>query len=472
VLDVLLRQADIDPSRVVHHAVPALRTDVLLRYGPIAAAGAQRAGAHRQAVQTLRVLLEHADRLDDATHASLLTQRAYSLYVVNEYETALPSAMSAVSVAEGSQDPVVLAEALMVLSRIVFFARGPMAARQAAERAVRILEGLGDDARSAAALIELARTHSNLATVGIVAQPSPDAVRYAERALVLCDRLHRDDLRAQALCYLGSGRLAQGDSRGGEDIERAIALGAAEPRLETRVRCYVNAAGSAYRAGQLHNAERYVAAGLQLAADGEFAAGQYRLHLTSAAVAASRGDWDRAIARLRRLVTDPGRPGVMALLARSVLARLLARRGDPAAGDILDAALHDPVCAVDSYVAGPLAVAQVELGWLSGTLEPVPSPVWAALKLAADSGHSAVQAELCMYLRRAGHDTVAPTDAPGPWAPALAGQWHAAAAAWNALGERYEQALELVRSGDEPARATGKEILRSLGASATLARAG
>ena len=225
-----------------------------------------------------------------------------------------------------------------------------------------------------------------------------------------------------ALGYLGSGRLAQGDPRGADDIERAIALGAAETRLETRVRTYVNAAGSAYRAGRMHDAERYVAEGLRLAADGEFAAGQYRLHLTSAAVGMSTGDWDRAIAELRQLVTGPGQPGVMALLARALLARLLARRGDPEASAVLDEALRDPLSAGDSYVAGPLAVAQVELGWLTGTVDGVPPRSTGRCELAVDSGHTAIQAELCGYLRRAGHDLAAPDDVPGPWAPALAGR--------------------------------------------------
>jgi tetratricopeptide (TPR) repeat protein len=419
----------------------------------------------------LRVVLQHADRLDHANHARLLTQRAYSLYVVNEYEAALPAAESAVSVADESQDPVVLAEALMVLSRIVLFARGPVTARQAAHRAVEILERLDDGTRLAAALIELARTHSNLATVGIVAQPSTEAVRHAERALALCDRLNRDDLRAQALWYLGSGRLAQGDPRGYDDVERAIAMGASEARLETRVRSYVNAAGSAYRAGRFHDAERYVAAGLRLAADGEFAAGQYRLRLTSAAVSASAGDWDRAIAELRRLVMSPGKAGVMALLARSVLARLLARRGDPESSRVLDEALRDPMGAGDSYVAGPLAVAQVEVGWLTGTLDGVPPAVWKAMEMAVDSGHTAIQGELSVYLRRAGHELTVHADVPGPWAPALAGRWREAAAAWKELGDRYEQAVEMAWSGeDDQARAAGLGILKDLGANATASR--
>ena len=470
VLDVLLRQPHVEPSRVVHHAVRAVRLDLLVRYGPVAADDAQRAGAHRQAAETLRVLLEHANRLDPDQAARLLTQRAYSLYVVNEYEAALSSARSAIEAAERSHSLVLLAEALMVLSRIVYFARGPVQARQAAARAVDILEGLDDDARLTAALIELARGHSNLATVGIVAHPDPDAVRHAERALELCDRLQRDDLRAQALCYLGSARLAQGDPRGAQDIDHALALGAAETRPETRIRTYVNAAGSAYRAGRLDDAEWYSAEGLRLAADGEFAAGEYRLNLTVAMVAASRGRWDHAIADLRQLVYGPGQPGVMGLLARGVLARLLARVGDPEAGAVLAEAWRDPASTGDSYVAGPLAAAQAELDWLAGTAGAVPPRVRAALALAAQTGHTAAQAEVCGYLRRAGHDVAAPIDAPGPWGPSLTGLWRAAASAWQALGERYEQAVEMALSGDETARAAGLDILADLGAVATHAR--
>jgi hypothetical protein len=81
-----------------------------------------------------------------------------------------------------------------------------------------------------------------------------------------------------------------------------------------------------------------------------------------------------------------------------------------------------------------------------------------------------MQGELGVYLRRVGHDAKVPEDVPGPWAPALAGRWREAAAAWNELGERYEQAVELAWSGEDDARASGLAILRDLGASATIAR--
>jgi tetratricopeptide (TPR) repeat protein len=274
----------------------------------------------------LRVVLEHQDLIGPHQVADLSTRRAYSLYVVNRFDAALECAESGVRAAEEAGDGILLADGLLVLARVALSAQGPLRARQAAQRAVEMLQPVGDNARQAAALTELARAHSNLATVGIVAEPSEQAAAFAQRALDIGHRLGRDDIAAQACCYLGDARLAGGDLRGADDLRRAISLARADSRVETRVRCY--AAGGAFRSGRLDDAERYVAEGLRVAADGEFFAGQYRLRLTAAAVQASRGDWDAAIADLRTLLNTPGEPGVIAALARSLLARLLgpARR--------------------------------------------------------------------------------------------------------------------------------------------------
>ena len=468
VLDALLGQPGAEPSRLVHHAARAGRVDVILEHGPAVAREAIRLGAHRQAAEVLGVVLDHRDRLGASEVADLSTRRAYSLYVVNHFEAGVDWAESAVTAAERAGDAVLLADALLVLARVALFARGPLVARRAAERAVAILEPTGDEGRLAAALVELARAHSNLSTVGVVAEPSRSGEAFAERAVAIGQRLGRTDLTAQASWYLGDYRLARGDPRGTDDLRKAIALAGTDSRVELQVRGYVNAAGAAYRSGDLDAAESYVAAGLRLSADGEFFSGQYRLRLTSAAVRASRGDWDSAIAELRALVGSPGEPGVMGALARSVLARLLARRGDPAAGDVLAVALDQFGGAEDSFVSGPIAVAQVELGWLDGSLGSVTGLARRALDLAAESGHRSVRAELCAYLRRAGIEVDAEADAPGPWAPTLAGRWEEAAAAWAELGERYERAVVLATAPADRARAEGLLLLRELGAAATI----
>jgi DNA-binding SARP family transcriptional activator len=468
VVNILLQHGEVEVARLVHHAERCGQVEVILQHGPTAAMEAARLGAHRQAADVLRIVLDHRHLLGAREVADLCTRRAYSLYVVNQYEAALQSATAGVVAAEEASDDSLLAAALLVLARVALFARGPMRAREAAERAVMVLDPAGDDARRAAALTELARAHSNLATVGIVAQPSDRAEALARQAVMIGQRLRRDDILAQAFCYLGDARLARGDPRGADDLERAISLARADSRAETGVRCFVNAAGGAYRSGRLAEAERYVSEGLRVAADGEFFAGQYRLRLTAAAVRASRGDWVAAIADLRALLSGQGEPGVMAALARSMLARLLARRGDPGADDILATALADPGIVDDGFVLGPLAVARAELGWLDGSLGAMTDEIKHGFDLTAQSGHTSLHAELCAYLRRAEIEIPGPADPPGPWAPTLAGRWEEAAATWGALGERYEQAVVLATAPNTRAQARGLRMLRDLGAVATL----
>ena len=54
---------------------------------------------------------------------------------------------------------------------------------------------------------------------------------------------------------------------------------------------------------------------------------------------------------------------------------------------------------------------------------------------------------------------------------ALAGRWELAAASWDRLGERYEQAVELLHGGsDSDERQQGLRMLTELGASATVRR--
>jgi len=122
----------------------------------------------------------------------------------------------------------------------------------------------------------------------------------------------------------------------------------------------------------------------------------------------------------------------------------------------------------DSFVSGPVAVAQVELGWLDGSLGMITDEARRALDLASATGHKSVQAELSGYLRRAGIEIPTPAHAPGPWEPTLSGLWEEAAAAWAALGERYEEAVVLATAPDDRASARGLHILRELGAVATL----
>lgn len=77
-----------------------------------------------------------------------------------------------------------------------------------------------------------------------------------------------------------------------------------------------------------------------------------------------------------------------------------------------------------------------------------------------------VLAELARYCGRAGLPAEPPVEAPGPWRPGLAGNWAAAAEAWAAHGDRYEQALELASSSEPEHMVRAVDVLDAVDATA------
>jgi hypothetical protein len=159
----------------------------------------------------------------------------------------------------------------------------------------------------------------------------------------------------------------------------------------------------------------------------------------------------------------------MGLMARALLARLLARRGDPEAEAVLAGAVLPPDTPGEVFVEGPLVAAAVELAWLRGDTDAMPELAEDLLCSARRVGHRGSRSELYRYLQRGGHPVHPPDDALGPWAAALAGRPLESADAWAALGERYEEAVERALSGDAEQRDRGRRELERLGATATLA---
>ena len=166
VVELLDERGDAELNRLVHHAARANDVERVLRHGPPAALDAIRLGSHRQAIDLIRLVLAHADRLPVDEAARLSVQLAYSLYVVNLFEESYQAATRAVDLAEKASDPLVLADALVFLGRSSFWARGPITARAAVERALELIEPAGDEVRLTTALVELARARSNLADGG------------------------------------------------------------------------------------------------------------------------------------------------------------------------------------------------------------------------------------------------------------------------------------------------------------------
>lgn len=461
----LLAERGASASRIVHHAALAGDAELVVRAGTSAVAEAIAAGAHRQAIDQLNTVLRYRDSLDGRQYASLLLQLADSLYLVNRFEESLRAAEEAVKAAATIHDPNLTAQAEIALSRTVLWARGPNASHLAARRALEVLGPDGDPELRAIAYADLARALGQLTTIGSIAEGNDEALSAASQALELARELKRDDLAGYALIYLGCERLALGDAAGASDLEAAISNLRSSPRAEFAVRACVNAAGAAYRSARFDDAEHYVELGVQLAKETDFTSGEYRLALTRAAVRFSRGRWAEARRELESLLALGGEPGIMGPLARTLLARLLARVGEMgAAGRTLGPAIAAAALSNEIRLVGPVTIARVELAWLAGTGEDLIAVVEPVLSASGTPGCAVNRGELGRYLQRAGYRVPALRDVPEPWRSGLAGEWRSAAAGWELRGEPYERALELISGGHQAAVEAGAAILRDLGA--------
>src|SRR5262249_32067929 len=147
----------------------------------------------------------------------------------------------------------------------------------------------------------------------------------------------------------------------------------------------------------------------------------------------------------------------------TTLALVRVRRGDPGADELLDQALTLALPTLELNRIGRVAAARAELAWYRGKLADVARET--AIGLEQVQGHDApwINGELLFWQSRAGVETPTTGAVAEPYRRMIAGDWQAAASAWEHVGMPYEQALALAE-GPEEAQRQALAILSRLGA--------
>lgn len=158
------------------------------------------------------------------------------------------------------------------------------------------------------------------------------------------------------------------------------------------------------------------------------------------------------------------------LTAHVVLARTRMRRGDPKAGEELDAATALALQTGEFQCRVSVAIAHAESAWLTRLRTPPHPAVHEAMRLAPQNEATRASSELSCWLRKLGieHEPPAVIIDSG-YALQFAGRWREAAEAWARLGRPYEQALALLE-GDEAGMRAALALFESLGARAAANR--
>jgi ATP/maltotriose-dependent transcriptional regulator MalT len=461
VLLLLLKEDNPDLSRVMHHAVAAGDVNIVLSSGQEAARKAARAGSHRQALAHWEQVVQHLDALAPEAQARVLVDYSWELYVAQRWDDAVQAGLQALALCQAIGDPIAEAGALVVLSRSYFMAGRPSESVQEVERAVAVLEPTGD-------VEALAHAETYLGAVQALTDRQAEALPRLRAAHELARRAGRRDLVALCNNYIGCARIDLGDVEAGlEDLRRSLHLSLELPHHEYAGRAYTNLAETAYDLHRLDDLASWIDAGVQFATDHDLPGHLYNLEAHRALLLLRRGQWDEAETRLRRLIAAVPEPGQLTRLTLPPLGRLMARRGDDGADAMLERAWDLAVTNGSLAALAPAGLAMIESAWLAGDIRRADEQIDLLLDRTTTPGSARFRGELLRYLGRAGLPAEPfPGCAPW-WAAGIAGDWRAAAKAWEQIGDPYEQALELAAQRTTVACLEALDILDGLGAAAT-----
>ncbi|MBM7783905.1 ATP-binding protein [Tenggerimyces flavus] len=448
-------------SCLIHHAVAAGDVATVLEYAPQAAREATQAGSHRQALVFFEALLPYVDSLPVAERAAVLDDYAWELHIAHRFTEAVVVGDSAITLREVVGSPVELAETLLRQSRHQLMAGDTSGALSTIDRAVSVASSTSSDSVRAAA------AYYRGAILVLTGDPVTGIAALTE-ARSLAAAAGRTDFAALCLNYLGvaHGELALQGAPARQYLRDSLALALATGDHEAAARGYTNLVELLFCQGEWSSLPALLDEGSAFTSERGLWFHSYSLDAHVAMLHLRRGEWELAESLFGRLASAVEDPGLLDLFSTPAYGRLLARRGDPRAQELLASAWSRAVSLRSMAGLRYAATAYVEWAFLNGR-DDIAHAVRDGVLALLPHGFTPAFGELLRYLSRAGVEVTSIPGLAEGYAAGLSGSWRAAAAAWERVGDPYEQALELAAAGSAEAMLQALSILDELGATAT-----
>ncbi|HEU4785373.1 MAG TPA: AAA family ATPase [Ktedonobacterales bacterium] len=446
----------IEVARLVHHAALAQDAEQTLRFAPRAAKQAAAQGAHREAVEQYRTALRFADGLAADARAELLEDLAHEHLLTGRMPEAIQAGEDALAIWRKLDIPLRIGHNLRWFSRVYWYAGQKSEARDYVESAARLLQMLPPGS-------ELAWAYSYRAMFAMLAEEAEDAQEWANRAIELAEQLGDDKVLLHAYNTLGMAQLNAGDQQGQALLERSLRLALERGYEEHAGRAYANLSSYFVRFRDYANAHHYVELGITHCSDNDLDLYKHQLIAWRALASLEQGNWLSASEDANEVVRAYRGSPVNTIHARAVLGWVRMRCGDPGMDAPLDEARNLALSTGELQRIAPVMAARAEAAWLRGDLAQCAAEARIGFEVACARHNPWQLGQLAFWLWRAGALPQTPPGAAAPYALQMAGEWRAAADAWEAIGCPYEQALALM-DGDEAAQRQALSLFERLGA--------
>ena len=455
-----------DPARLAHHAEEARDSAAVLRHAPEAARRAARLRAHREAAKQYERALRFAASLPKEELAELLEARAYACYFTAQIDQAIAARTEALAIWVGLGNQCKEGENRCHLANLFWAQARIDDAEREAEAAVALLEHFHVGP-------ELAMAYGALARLRGPTSIDDEAILLGEQAIALAEKFGATETYIDALMTVGEAKLARGAVESGQQqVELSMRLSRDAGLDELTARAYISLGHGFAECDQLHIATQHFERGIRYCAERDL--DLPLLHMTAllAECRARLGNWDDALALSRSVLDATDVAPASRFIALLVAGLVLTRKGEPGAGPLLEEGLTLADASRCIHFLGPLHAVRAEANFLAGNPAGSMAEARAAYDLAVERGHPRYTGELAYWRWHGGEISEPPSDILEPFALQIAGDWQAAARAWDDLDRPYEAARALAEGSDETALRTALATCERLGAkpAAALAR--
>jgi DNA-binding CsgD family transcriptional regulator/tetratricopeptide (TPR) repeat protein len=435
-----LGSADADDGRLAHHAAGSGDRDAVLAHAPRAAARAARLGAHREAADLYRLALRfaapsHPDRAD------LLEALSYECFLINAFEEALAAREAARELSAATGDVRALGTHLRWMARFNSFLGRRAEGEVVADQAVSTLEQVGDSH-------ELGMAYAIRAAFGMLAADTDAAVEYGERAIVLARRIGDPEVELHALTTLGTALASRYDSaEGWAQIRRGLELALAHDAHEHIGRAYLNLTALGLQNRRYADLEKDLQDGAAYCDERDLDAFGVQILLGIGRVRSEQGRYceaDECLARARR------RPHLSAnnRMAIGHQAGAIAARRDGVLTDGMEEGWRLAVLSDEEQQISPVGACRAEALWIVDRRDEALATLELAWPKTVEQGNPWAVGEIAWWLAVVGAPRPAPVPVAQPYRLMLAGEWRAAAAAWEEISCPLLAAYALGRSPD------------------------
>jgi DNA-binding CsgD family transcriptional regulator len=454
-LDALVAASTASTARLAHHAALAGEAHAVRAYAPLAAAEARSRGATREAARHLRNALHHAG---PGAGERIQWLEAYALDSANVdwHDEALAAREELDTLYRASGD---IAAQGANLSRLALLHVRMLRNAQADETAVHAIELLERLPQGA----DLATAYGVQASLCMLNRDCEESVAWSEKSAALA-RAHGDTQRLVFALSTGGTALMFSDYDAGcARMLQSLELAREHDMPVAVANALLNLGSASGELMHLPQAERWLREAIAYAMDHELDASVRYSEAWLALCEMYRGRWDDAAQRAVRVGGSASQAAISQVMALVVLGRVRQRRGDPGAAEALDDALRLAGPSGSLQRVGAVRAARAEAAYALGDMGAAAAEARAALPLAQEKRHPWFVGELAFWCWRAGELDAVPAHCAEPFALQIAGDWRAAAAAWERLGCPYEQARALA-DGDVAAQQEALAMFDGIGA--------